>query len=92
MRVLIGFSVILVACASSGGAVAPPAHDDALADGLPVTRLACPPSRGDCDGDSSNGCESDLSADPLNCRACGHACSTDGGLAVCIGGRCGGLR
>ena len=59
---------------------------------MPTSRLACPPARGDCDSDPSNGCESDLTADLLNCRACGHACLADGGKAMCIGGRCGQLQ
>jgi hypothetical protein len=91
VRPLLALCVILVACASTGGAIAPPAHDDARAESLPESRLECPSARGDCDGDPSNGCETDLSADALNCRACGHACAGDG-KAVCIGGRCAQLR
>lgn len=30
---------------------------------------------GDCDGDPSNGCETDLLTDPDNCGTCGNACS-----------------
>jgi hypothetical protein len=43
---------------------------------------ACAPGFADCDGDPSNGCEKDVSADDANCGACGHAC------AGCAGGLC----
>jgi hypothetical protein len=45
--------------ASSGGAIAPPAHDDARVESLPESRLQCPSARGDCDRDPSNGCQTD---------------------------------
>jgi hypothetical protein len=82
----------LVACASSGAASVPPVQDEARTESLPAARLECPTARGDCDGDPSNGCEADLSADPLNCRACGHACGGADGGGVCMAGRCALLR
>jgi hypothetical protein len=36
---------------------------------------ACAAGFGDCDGNASNGCERDLSADVGNCGACGLACT-----------------
>jgi hypothetical protein len=80
---------LLVACASSGGLRPVPSQEGAGVDPLPQSRLACPPGRGDCDGDPGNGCEVDLSADPLNCRACGNACTVATGAAMCMEGRCG---
>jgi hypothetical protein len=38
-----------------------------------------------CDGTWANGCEANLSVDPLNCGACGDACS-----GTCVGGVCAG--
>lgn len=36
--------------------------------------LACEKGWGDCDGDSANGCELNLTADPNNCGTCGTSC------------------
>jgi hypothetical protein len=46
----------------------------------------CAAGFGDCDGDASNGCETDLGTDNANCGKCGDAC---GGGTVCAGGVCG---
>ncbi len=43
----------------------------------------------DCDARASNGCETDLNGDALNCGACGHACPANGGKPVCVAGACG---
>jgi hypothetical protein len=48
----------------------------------------CAPSTADCDGDVSNGCETDIGADATNCGACGTICSYDNASAVCVGGSC----
>ncbi len=37
--------------------------------------IACDAGFEDCDGEVGNGCEADLAYDPLNCGACGDACS-----------------
>ena len=37
-------------------------------------RYACHGGRGDCDGDTVNGCETNLSNSPRHCGACGRAC------------------
>ena len=82
-------AVAVVACAS-----AQPdrlrTQGEANSDAPNVARLVCPTGRGDCDGDPSNGCETDLTADTSNCRACGHACSSKEGVtgAMCVDGRC----
>src|SRR5690606_18613207 len=39
-----------------------------------------------CDGDLSNGCETYVDRDPMNCGACGVICDTS--FQVCIGGSC----
>jgi hypothetical protein len=46
--------------------------------------LDCLPGYLDCDGDSSNGCEAHVDADPLRCGACGHACLG----RACVDGLC----
>ncbi|MFO0563060.1 MAG: FG-GAP-like repeat-containing protein [Polyangiales bacterium] len=41
--------------------------------GLCVINRACQPNRGDCNGDSADGCETDLGT-TMNCGACGTRC------------------
>jgi hypothetical protein len=40
----------------------------------------------DCDGRLENGCEIDVTIDPANCGACGHACAAG---VECLMGKCG---
>ena len=40
----------------------------------------------DCDGDATNGCETDAAADTNNCGACGQVCAAG---QVCVSGACG---
>lgn len=47
--------------------------------------LRCSPGYADCDGISSNGCETNVSTDALNCGSCGHAC---GPHEACTSGAC----
>lgn len=42
---------------------------------LTVSTDACPTDFANCDGDPTNGCESNLAYDDSNCGACGNACS-----------------
>lgn len=35
---------------------------------------ACPSGSGDCNQSASDGCETDLTADPMNCTACANVC------------------
>jgi hypothetical protein len=67
-----------VACAAAHGAAG------CSAGRCVVT--ACTAPYGDCDGDASNGCERDTSADLANCGACGNACASPDN--VCVGGAC----
>lgn len=41
-----------------------------------VTAAPCDASHMDCDGDASNGCETDVSRDREHCGACGTRCET----------------
>jgi hypothetical protein len=49
-------------------------------------QLTCNAGFADCDGDPSNGCETDTATDPNNCGACGTVCPTG---QTCIAGVCG---
>ena len=72
-----------VACPNAGGAPAPCV--------LGACEAPCPPDTGECDGDTSTGCETDLTR-PTSCGACESVCSppaacgpTPSGYA-CVGG------
>jgi serine/threonine protein kinase len=47
--------------------------------------LDCPSGSGDCNGNRSDGCETNLLQNPASCGACGHACATG---EVCAEGKC----
>lgn len=47
----------------------------------------CVPGSANCDGDTANGCETNVWNDPLNCGGCGVRCNGIDGQA-CIDGRC----
>jgi hypothetical protein len=52
---------------------------------------SCPAGRADCDGDASNGCETDIRTDKANCGGCGWNCDASGPdaiSAVCAAGVC----
>ena len=48
----------------------------------------CSPNFGDCDGQYSTGCESNLTNDVQNCGTCGHVCNLDHANNACVGGSC----
>ncbi len=71
-----------VTCQSGGGTA-----------GNPCTSGSCHPrcaaNWGDCDGDATNGCETNLLTSTLNCGACSQACGTMHAISsVCSGGTC----
>jgi hypothetical protein len=47
----------------------------------------CAAGRGDCNGDSTDGCETNFASDPRNCGACGNTCDLAAGQP-CVQGRC----
>ncbi|MDO9016934.1 MAG: hypothetical protein Q8S73_20285 [Deltaproteobacteria bacterium] len=47
-------------------------------------RTICTPGRGDCDGNPSNGCETDLATAIVHCGRCGNRCPT----GACVAGLC----
>ena len=52
-----------------------------------VCLLKCDPGFDDCNGDPTDGCETNLKIDPGNCGACENACDTAAGQP-CIEGKC----
>jgi alpha-tubulin suppressor-like RCC1 family protein len=48
-------------------------------------RLTCTSGFGNCNGDVSDGCETDLSSNASNCGMCGNACTSE---QVCSAGSC----
>ena len=52
------------------------------------TGSGCAVGWDDCDQDAANGCESDVSADPANCGACGASCVFDNGSGSCLNSAC----
>ena len=46
--------------------------------------LTCAPGTANCDGNASNGCETNTASDPANCGACRTAC----GPMTCVAGAC----
>jgi hypothetical protein len=49
---------------------------------------ACNPGFGNCNGDPSDGCETNVTSSPNNCGACGIVCSSNHGTPSCNGGAC----
>jgi hypothetical protein len=50
---------------------------------------ACTMGFGDCDGNRTNGCETDLNSNPSHCGACGRACASPNATPSCSAGVCG---
>ena len=49
---------------------------------------ACKTNYADCDGIAANGCETPVNADPKNCGACSHACTSPNATTTCTKGNC----
>ena len=52
-----------------------------------VCELDCLHGWADCNGDPSDGCETNIAAHPANCGACGNECNIAAGQP-CVGGKC----
>ncbi len=50
--------------------------------------LTCLDGKGSCDGDLSNGCETNLKTDAAHCGACDTPCNLKHATAKCSGGSC----
>lgn len=54
-----------------------------------VCKIAsCTPPYGDCDGNPTNGCETNLNSTAEHCGTCEVECSSTNGDASCSGGKC----
>jgi hypothetical protein len=51
--------------------------------------ITCNAGFGNCDGNATNGCEVNLSADPAHCGGCGTVCNSTNGTATCTASTCG---
>lgn len=50
----------------------------------------CTAGHDDCDGQATNGCEADLTLDPVNCGTCGKSCpAAPNSNATCLASTCG---
>ncbi len=75
------------ACGSCNGPCASARPHQVAACTKGVCTYDCAPGWGDCNGDSSDGCETDLGVHPSHCGACGNACDLTAGQP-CIEGQC----
>lgn len=56
-----------------------------VCDNATIKVQSCFKNYADCDGQSSNGCETNISKDDDNCGFCGNACPAN---EICVGGSC----
>ncbi|MEZ4394000.1 MAG: hypothetical protein R3A48_23245 [Polyangiales bacterium] len=79
--------VAIAHCGACGAACVAPRGAPACVEGRCVV-AACDEGRGDCDGDASNGCETDVTSSVMSCGRCGNRCAVAGGTPACVEGRC----
>jgi hypothetical protein len=48
----------------------------------------CDAGWADCDGNTANGCEQDVSTDATHCGGCNTVCNSTNGKAACVAGKC----
>jgi hypothetical protein len=66
------------------------AHADVACNARKCAFVGCVTGYTDCDGDETNGCETNIAADPQNCGSCGNACTAPAGkTATCTASTCG---
>ncbi|MBL8602077.1 MAG: hypothetical protein JNK72_09140 [Myxococcales bacterium] len=84
--VLLGSMLVsLMACALENPSTIVPTPDAGPSD----VGLVCLGGRASCDGNDSNGCETDLRTSLMHCGACGTRCEGRAmGAASCVEGRC----
>jgi len=51
-------------------------------------QLSCSSGYGNCDGMVSNGCETNITTDAMNCGGCGMPCSTNHDTPTCVNSQC----
>ncbi|AKV01107.1 Tryptophan synthase alpha chain [Labilithrix luteola] len=79
-------------CGTCGLGCRPPGFDDATFNEISSCKKGlcvyeCEPGFGDCNGDPSDGCETNVNKNPLNCGSCGNSCNVTAGQP-CIEGKC----
>ena len=75
-------------CGACGRGCALPGGANACVAGACVVS-ACSAGLGDCDGVTSNGCETSVATSVSHCGACGRACpGVAGGTSACVAGAC----
>jgi hypothetical protein len=65
-----------------------PPNAAAACSGGQCTLGGCAAGFKNCDGDASNGCETNTDTDPDQCGACGSPCIVPHALATCVAGKC----
>jgi len=84
----INFASDLTHCGRCNNACSLPRATAACGAGAACTIMRCDTGFGDCDGNTANGCETDLQTSVTNCGTCGNVCPTAGGTAACRAGGC----
>ena len=65
------------------------ANATAICNSGKCTIGSCNSGFADCDGDASNGCETNITADANHCGSCSKVCVSTNGTAICTDGACG---
>ena len=74
-------------CGSCGAFCGEPGPNQASVCAKGICAYECAPGFGDCNGDPTDGCETNLAVHPANCGACGNECDIAAGQP-CIEGAC----
>jgi hypothetical protein len=74
-------------CGVCGFVCNAPHGTPACASGV-CTIATCNVGWQDCNGDKTDGCETNVATDPNNCGACAHACVVPHGISACANGLC----
>jgi hypothetical protein len=64
------------------------AHATAKCEMRTCEVASCDMGWDNCNGMDPDGCEANLATDPMNCGACGNACSRQNSTASCMNGMC----
>ncbi|MDB4929691.1 MAG: uncharacterized protein JWM10_2175, partial [Myxococcaceae bacterium] len=74
-------------CGGCGRACEARAHSTAACN-AGTCAYTCETGYSDCDGNPSNGCETNSASDLANCGRCGAACMPPGAVGACVMGQC----